>query len=363
MEERYIATFILHAVGDTIGYKNGEWEFNYDYKIISNKITLEIVYDFIERGGINDIDLSNWHISDDTYFHIATGKALLTNYTTLDEFADNLAVFLIEYLPISEKRDIGITTKQNILKLKNGVSWKSMPYTTSAGGNGAAMRTLAIGLAFYNDEPKLIEYSIVSSKLTHNCAIGYLAGMTVALFTSYAIRGIPIKLWVVELIKILESKEIRKYINLEKTDELRDYTEYMDAWMKYNELRFNEGEVVRQKSNRNLVWRLGFYEKHFTKKYHNTRDGTVSYGKPGTSGYGTVIFAYDCLLDAGDKWETLVFYAMLHHGDSDTVGCIAGGLYGALYGMSKIPKNNIAHLEEKETLIDLGKNIFSRYSI
>ena len=28
--ENYIATFILHALGDTIGYKNSIWEFNYN---------------------------------------------------------------------------------------------------------------------------------------------------------------------------------------------------------------------------------------------------------------------------------------------------------------------------------------------
>ena len=31
---------------------------------------------------------------------------------------------------------------------------------------------------------------------------------------------------------------------------------------------------------------------------------------------------------------------MLHCGDSDSTGCIAGSWYGALYGLNNVPKNN-----------------------
>ena len=80
MEERYIACMILHAVGDTVGFKNGEWEFKqggYDK-------TLEKVYEFIDLGGINHLCLKNWRVSDDTIMHIQTAASILNDFTTMN---------------------------------------------------------------------------------------------------------------------------------------------------------------------------------------------------------------------------------------------------------------------------------------
>ena len=49
---------------------------------------------------------------------------------------------------------------------------------------------------------------------------------------------------------------------------------------------------------------------------------------------------------------------MLHVGDSDTVGAIAGGLYGAMYGLKGIPDNLLEHIEKKKEIIDMGEKIF-----
>jgi len=71
--------------------------------------------------------------------------------------------------------------------------------------------------------------------------------------------------------------------------------------------------------------------------------------------------AYDSLLDSDGKWEKLVIYAGLHLGDSDTVCAIAGFLFGLVYGMADVPKNNLAYLEYYDELIDLAKLIFQKY--
>ena len=60
---------------------------------------------------------------------------------------------------------------------------------------------------------------------------------------------------------------------------------------------------------------------------------------PGSNGFDSVIIAYDCLLDCRGSFETLVYYSMLHAGDSDSTGCIAGAFYGAYYGKFDLPKN------------------------
>ena len=52
-----------------------------------------------------------------------------------------------------------------------------------------------------------------------------------------------------------------------------------------------------------------------------------------------MIMAYDALLDCNGNWEKLIVYAILHIGDSDTIGAVAGGLYGAVYGFGDVPEN------------------------
>jgi ADP-ribosylglycohydrolase len=52
---------------------------------------------------------------------------------------------------------------------------------------------------------------------------------------------------------------------------------------------------------------------------------------------------------------------MLHPGDSDTVGAIAGGLYGAVYGYGDVPPNMLEYLEEKKVLKKLGNTMYDQY--
>jgi ADP-ribosyl-[dinitrogen reductase] hydrolase len=74
-----------------------------------------------------------------------------------------------------------------------------------------------------------------------------------------------------------------------------------------------------------------------------------------------MIMAYDALIDCDGLWEKLIFYAMLHPGDSDTVGAIAGGLYGILYGYGDVPEKMLCCIEEKDRLIKLGKKFYKKF--
>ena len=121
-EENYKAIMLLHALGDTIGFKNGEWEFNYFENDISYKTSLEIVFHFIQLGGITTIDLKNWNVSDDTLIHMAVAKTLLeynqTNNNYIDVFKKNLIQTLKEMENFEEdNKDLSI--KEIISKSKN----------------------------------------------------------------------------------------------------------------------------------------------------------------------------------------------------------------------------------------------------
>jgi ADP-ribosylarginine hydrolase len=66
---------LLAAVGDAMGYKNGDWEFNTSSKIIHQQM-MELTNNkgplFLKIG-------FNWRYSDDTVMHIATALALIAS--------------------------------------------------------------------------------------------------------------------------------------------------------------------------------------------------------------------------------------------------------------------------------------------
>ncbi|AYV78659.1 MAG: ADP-ribosylglycohydrolase [Edafosvirus sp.] len=364
IEEKYIATLILHALGDTIGFKNGEWEFNYDMRVVPLNMTLELLYEFISLGGINAINLDGWIVSDDTIMSMAIADGLIENYKNFDNLYDILKKkYLIAYkemdeaIKLKKNRHAGLTTIKSLDKLSKNKDWRKFPYDPMSGGAGASMRTASIGLAFHgiNNRDKLIEVAIESSKMTHNSAIGYLGGLTTALFTTFAIEEIDIDKWPYLLLELIDSDKVRKYCNNENDDEKKDYNEFIKYWKRYLETRFVNNKPVKTKAHSNLIFRIKYQYDNFVK---DSKYSTMV----GESGYSSTIMAYDSLIDSENVWEKLVIYSMIHIGDSDTVGCIAGAWYGALYGFGDVPKNNLKYLEYKDKLINIGKELFKKYS-
>lgn len=366
------ASLLLHALGDTMGFGNGMIEFNHNRQSITSTYTLELLYEFIENGGITGIDLSEWKVSDDTLLNMAVVRSFLAEFKTIDDLGNNLKK---EFLKVNEQFDTeilirypGMTTRSSLNMLENGVEWNKIPYDKDAGGSGASMRTTCIGLMFSGSDnlEKLIKYSIEASRITHNNAIGYLGGVTSALFTAFAMEHKEPQTWAIRLMKILKSGTIDKYIA--ETRDFEQYNEdkhdFISQWEHYITNKFDEnGNIIIRKSSRNLVYRGNYYASNFGRERI-----TSKYGKKGTmsaiigsGGDDSVIIAYDCLLDAGNNWEKLVIYAMLHVGDTDTTGSIAGAWYGAYYGMTNVPEHLLKSLEYKNDLIELAKLINNKF--
>jgi ADP-ribosylarginine hydrolase len=357
--EKYIACIVLHALGDTIGYKNGEWEFNYDLGSVEAEFSDKLLYDFIKLGGVNDIDLNGWLVSDDTIMHKNTCEILLEDYKDVNDFCDRLSKRFIENFVLLHSRHLGNTITHSLNSIKNGIKWNALPYNQLGGGSGGSMRASVIGLAFNgeNNRDKLIKYSIEACRITNNSVIGYLGGMVSALFTAYAIEGINMEEWVFKLIDLLEGDKIENYIKSTRDHNfyLLEIKEFIFYWKKYIEKRFIGKKFKESKALEIPSVRTIFFTDNF--RINKNLPG------PGWLGLDSVIFAYDSLLCARDKWQTLVVYSMIHLGDSDTTGCIAASWYGALYGFNSVPKNNIKYLEFKDELYDLGKKIFNKYKI
>jgi len=357
---RYIYCMLFGAIGDTIGFRNGIWEF-----APKNPETSDIIlYQFISLGGINNLDLSNWRVSDDTVMHMATAKALLSDYKDSKELVDNIAKEYVKSMNNMKNRIPGITTENSLEKIKNGTKWYNLPYDPNGGGSGGAMRTMCIGLAFYKEKDldKLIATSIESGRITHNNAIGYLGAFVSALFTSFAIRQIDLDQWPFKLLELLNGDKIDDYIKKTKrdfTNYLKDKQLYIFKWEEYISLRFKDSKFISSfEKEMNHMIIPSARSKWYNDNFHLRKNFD-----PGADGLDSCIIAYDCLIDCNNSWEKLIVYSTLHAGDNDTTGSIAAALYGAYYGKESgfIPDTNAIYLEYNEDLLKLAVEIFKKY--
>lgn len=367
MEERYLACMILHAVGDTIGYKNGEWEFKQG-GLDSSRI-LEKLYEFIDLGGVKHINLKGWIVSDDTILHIQTAEALLEGFNNINTLGKIMSNKLIEALEQFDKegynlRNPGLATLKYIKRLKNGGNWIDTPYDLLSGGSGAAMRNLCIGLAYFgeNNRHKLIQISIEMSRITHNSAVGYLGGLASALFVALSIEKININSWPFILLELFKNGTIKKYIKASNRG-INEYENdshiFINKWEKYISDKFDEnGNPIKRKTDINLLYRNKYYRDNFAFRMESDSNPSHFIGGGGDD---SVIIAYDCLLDSGPNWEKLIIYSMLHAGDSDTTGAIAAGFYGSLYGFKDVSENFLENLEFHKKLKTIGFDLYQKF--
>jgi ADP-ribosylglycohydrolase len=362
MEDKYIACMLLHATGDAIGFKNGEWEFNHNTSNFDVSYVLEIVYEFIDLGGINHLSTKDWKISDDTIMHMKTAETLLEEYTSLNTYGNILKKKYIEAYNKLEKEPFripGLALMKYLKRLKEGGKWNDTPYDYMAGGSGASMRTSCIGLAYYGEDnrTKLIQVAIESSRITHNSATGYLGGMTSALFTAYALEGIPTNFWPYMLMELFDTGVIEDIIiksGRGKDNYYNDSNTFINKWKHYINDKFDDERIpIKRRLSRNLVFRGKYYFDNYSYKEALN---------PGSGGDDSVIIAYDCLIDSNNSWEKLAIYSMMHVGDTDTTGCIAASWWGAVNGFYDVPDINYKNLECKDELIKLGKMLYKKYS-
>lgn len=104
-------------------------------------------------------------------------------------------------------------------------------------------------------------------------------------------------------------------------ENLADWDQFVEPWYNYlNKLTSSKMLTAQERDS--------FYKTIGNKKW------------AGSSGLDSVLIAYDALLRCDGNWHELCHRAMLHGGDSDSTGCIAGSFYGVLYGLDGVDSNN-----------------------
>ena len=372
ISEKIEASIMLGSYFETVGFKNGSWEFNYQTKTDSfNKymeIWIYLLHHYLILGGSNSINIKDWNSSDDTILIITVSNGIINGGGELNykkELIDSYDLLL------DEKRASGINTIDTIKLLKRGATIKTIPSNSNMGGNGAAIKTGPIGLKWYKNINKVIEQSIIASRLTHNYYLGFLGGMVVALFTAWAVNGIPAWKWTEELIKLYTDKTIHKYFP--EDQDLEGLDEFMGYWKRYQETRISK---LKYKNSLDTFiyptdrteYLAGFYPTQKIKSLvlsgQSLKKLSWDWNRLGGTGLDSCIYTLDCLLmsmqtpnsktidfdNVEYSWDTFMTLVTIHPGDSDSTGAIGGTWFGALNGYGGFNNKRIKELEFYEEL-------------
>jgi ADP-ribosylarginine hydrolase len=371
----------LAALGDALAF---QWEFEKNTKSIRNDYLPE-VSDPYSRGNYFASPETYNRVSDDTIMHLATVNAVATfgvrecigdmaNPDCQEYFARAIFQQYVACLDrkVMADRAPGIQSEKAVKFMAKG---KYPPYSSSAGGNGAAMRTMCLGLVAPHQwqASNLVAMAVIASAATHNHPTAIFGGVMSAVFTSFAFKlGMksigdwPAMFFGPVLMRYVQSarkyaSEIRDHLNLMKIERdaasspfelavfycgtiggIGDKWEIWSAnqdkddtllyflfkWFDY--LKSDGGPDGHDSDN------VKDWDKYWRRMAYD--NGTETW--PGSSGHDAPMMAYDALRQAAFpktgsrkllflKWYNVQITAAYHGGDSDSTATIAGAWLGA----------------------------------
>lgn len=345
--EHYTAGMLLSGVGDALGYKNGQWEFNNSGPAIHQELQ--------QLGGLKNIsvELPDWPVSDDTVLHLATAEALATGKAG-EELLHEVAFQYVEGMKDMKGRMPGHSTIQGVQQLRPGQEGGyRVPYNPEAKGCGAAMRSMCIGLRYPRPDQlsSLIEVAVETGRMTHPHPTGFLGSVASALFTSYAVQRRPIITWGLGLLKEAcpVAKTFVKSAGYAVTETKSGWDYFTQKWKWYLGLR------GLSKGTEPVTWPDQYGPEERDEAY--TSFSLSGWG--GGCGHDAPMIALDALLGAGSDWEELMSRAGFHGGDSDSTAAIACCCWGLLYGMDGVPQCNYRNLEYRGRLESVAQKLYA----
>ena len=250
--------------------------------------------------------------TDDTQMALDLAESLTQKpHLDQDDIADRFAK------SYRWSRGYGPGAARMLKQIRGGVDWRvanTAAFRQGSFGNGAAMRAPVVGLACIGSLSTLVERAKASAVVTHAHPLGQEGAVLIALTTSlsFAMRRPS---------EILD--------NLQSHAELEAFVQRLErarAWL--------EGEEVDPAAVR----------KHL--------------GNGITAAESCVTSIYIALRFFELPFERLLAFTAACGGDVDTIGAMAGAIWGARNGAEALPAHSIRRLEQADRIRDVARALY-----
>lgn len=251
--------------------------------------------------------------TDDTQMTIATAESLIeVGSNDVDQIMAAVGARFVEWLHSPENnRAPGNACISGVRRFEQGFPWRESGIAVSK-GCGSAMRVAPLGYYFQHDPDSLRDVARASSLITHGHPTALAASIGAAYLVKLALDGVPASMLLNRLFVFTEGL----------SDE-------------FDQALRRVGQVLGWGDEVAAMRQIG--------------EGWV--------GEEAVALALYCVMRHPDDYVGAMQLAVNIDGDSDSVGCIAGGIMGAALGLDAIPLAWREQCEKSAYVADLGRRL------
>ena len=216
-------------------------------------------------------------------------------------------------------RGYGPGAARVLKRIRRGEAWQTATkavYAEGSYGNGAAMRAPVLALFFTQDRRDLVDAARVSATITHAHPLGVEGAVLIALAAQTLLEG-------------ASAADVLASVRSEcATPEISSRLETVASWIDH----------LGTPTPREVAARLG--------------NGITAPTSCPTA-------LYVALRHLERSFEEMMQFIIACGGDVDTIGAMAGALWGIANGAERLPS---VHLEAREHLVDVASRMFRRHA-
>ena len=217
-------------------------------------------------------------------------------------------------------RGYGPAAAKILKRIAKGTDWRTANrsvYKDGSYGNGAAMRAPILGLIFAGQPDQLTENARLSAIVTHAHPLGIEGVITLAFVAESVARNCN------------NPETILNASNQCRLPEFRSRLEIALKWLE------SEQEIPAKEVSRRMGCGIAAHESCVTAVYSALR--------------------FRCR-----PFPEMMEFIISIGGDVDTIGAMAGAIWGLINGYSQLPTSSVARLEQHEDLASLAEALYRR---
>lgn len=218
-------------------------------------------------------------------------------------------------------RGYGAGAAKILKNIKKGARWQDtnrLIYPEGSYGNGAAMRAPVAALCFYGNDVSIIHAVKKISEITHTHPLAIEGANLIALSVSFALS---------------QSNFDELFAKLLAGSELREFQVRLEIAREWIE---NRKEVAC-----------------------NTVIKELGNGVAAVDSCVTAIYIASRYID--EPFADMLGFIVKCSGDTDTIGAMAGAIWGAYNGINRLSRSDIEDLESASRIEQLSLELFNRY--